>query len=435
MEDLRFYEDWQWDPSFGEHAELGPSASPIWLRCAGAINAQKGRPDDAGYEAAEGTVFHEWAEICLKFDLEPHHIVLGTETTVEAGGKLYTIAYDEHMIAGMYEGLKFIREAMALDPDAVLYVEKKVNLEPWCGPKQFGTTDVCIILPNLRKIIIFDWKYGGIPVYPENNEQASLYCLGSWVSNAGKHFNFDPHGVEVHIHIEQPRAPGGGGDWHTTMTDLLAWGEDVRLKAEMTRDPNAPRTAGEKQCRYCKARKPSNGKPACATYLGHKLDLFGMKFTDLDTGFENGTPPALPEIDELTPERLSYIWLNKASFIKFLEEIHEVILDNHDRSKPTPLLKVVTGRGGARKPKASCAKAFEYTAKAWLGEAAFTKPELLSAPKIEGLVGKKAFAESFAKFVTAEPPGRSLVAIQDGREARTPVADKFTDNDVGEDNG
>jgi hypothetical protein len=428
--DLRFYENWEWDPSFGEHAELGPSASSIWLACVGAPQAQKGRPDDAGFEAAEGTVFHEWAEICLKFDLEPHHIVIGTETTVEAGGKSYTIAYDEKMRDSMYEGLAFIREAMKLDPDAILYVEKKVNLEPWCGPKQFGTTDVCIVCPNLKLIIVFDWKYGGIPVYPEGNSQAGLYTLGSWVSYAGKHFDFDPHGVKVHIHIEQPRAPGGGGDWHTTMSDLLAWGEDVRIKADLTRQPNAPRTAGEKQCRYCKARKPSAGKPACATYLAHKLDLFGMKFEDLDTGFENGTPPVLPEIDELTPERLSYIYLNRASLMKFLEELHEIILDNHDRGRPTPLLKVVSGRGGARKPKASAAKAFEYTAKAWLGDAAYTKPTLLSAPKIEELVGKKAFKESFAKFVTAEPPGRSLVVIQDARDAHVPVADKLTDEDL-----
>jgi hypothetical protein len=269
-------------------------------------------------------------------------------------------------------------------------------------------------------------------VYPEHNEQASLYCLGTWVSNAGKHFNFDPHGIKVHIHIEQPRAPGGGGDWHTTMSDLLAWGEDVKIKAALTDDPDAPRTAGEKQCRHCKARRPSAGKPACATYLAHKLDLFGMKFEDLDTGFENGTPPKLPEIDQLTPERMSYIWLNRTSFIKFLEELHEVILENHDRGRDTPLLKVVTGRGGARKPKASSAKAYEYTAKAILGERAYEPRKVVSPAKFEELVGKATFREQVSRFVTAEPPGRSLVPIQDNREARTPVADKLTDSDLGE---
>lgn len=417
---LHFYEEWVWTPEFGAHAELGPSAAAGYLRCAGKPNAERGRPDNAGFEAAEGTVFHEWAEIVLKVGLEPHDIVLGTLTTVEAGGKEYTIAYDEVMLVSMYDGIDFIRSQMALDPDAVLYVEQKVNLEPWLGPRQFGTTDVCIVLPNLRRIVVFDWKYGGIPVYPKDNEQASLYTLGSWVSYAGKHFDMDPHGIEVHIHIEQPRAPGGGGDWHTTMSDLLAWGEDVRIKADLTRDPNAPRTAGEIQCRYCKA------KLDCAAYITHKLDMFGMEITDLDVE----GPPTLPEIDGLTPERMSYIWLNKASFIKFFDELHETILANHAAGKPTPLLKVVTGRGGARKFRHSDAKAAESTAKAWMGDRAYEPKKLLSPAKMEILIGRKAFKESFSKFVTADPPGRSLVPIQDRREKHVPLPDQLTDDDI-----
>jgi len=433
---MQFFEEWVWTPEFGEHATLGPSGASKYLRCVGAPNAEKGLPDNAGFEAAEGTVFHGWVEVCLKAGLEPHDIELGTETTVEAGGKLYVIPYDEVMMVSMYEGFDFIEQMMALDPDAKLYVEQKVNLVPWLGPAQFGTTDVCIVLPNLRRIVVFDWKYGGIPVYPQGNEQASLYALGSWVSYAGKHFDMDPHGVEVHIRIEQPRAPGGGGDWHTTMSDLLAWGEDVKIKAELTRDPNAPRTPGEKQCRYCKARKGGKAvidgetvvKPPCPAYVTHKLDMFGMEITDLDANPDN--PPDLPNLAELTPERLSYIWLNKGSFIKFLDDLHELILANHAQGKPTPLLKVVDGRAGPRKVLTSRSRAYESTARAWLGEKAYEPQKVLSPAKVEALVGKKAFKETFAKFVTQDPPGRSLVPIQDGREAHTNARDMLTEDDL-----
>lgn len=428
---MQFFEEWVWTPEFGAHATKGPSGASAYLRCAGKINAERGLPDNAGYEAAEGTVFHGWVEICLKTGLDPHDIVLGTETTVEAGGKEYTIPYDEVMMVSMYEGLDFIEEMMALDPDAKLYVEQKVNLVPWLGPAQFGTTDVCIVLPNLRRIVVFDWKYGGIPVYPVGNEQASLYCLGSWVSYAGHHFGMDPHGIEVHIRIEQPRAPGGGGDWHTTMTDLLAWGEDVKIKAALTDDPNAPRTPGEKQCRYCKARKGGmtvDGvrKPPCSAYVTHKLDMFGMELTDLDVQ----EPPELPALEDLTPERLSYIWLNKGSFIKFLEDLHELIIANHEQGKPTPLLKVVNGRAPPRKVLNSRKRSYESTAKAWLSEKAYEPTKILSPAKIEALVGKKAFRESFSKFVSQDPPGRSLVPIQDNREAQKADRDYLTDDDL-----
>jgi len=433
---MQFFEEWVWTPEFGAHATKGPSGASKYLRCLGSVNAEKGLPDNAGFEAAEGTVFHEWAEICLKTGLSPDDIILGTETTVEAGGKDYTIAYDEVMMVSMFDGLDFIEQQMALDPDAILYVEQKVNLVPWLGPAQFGTADVTIVMPNLRRIVCFDWKYGGIPVYPVENEQASLYTLGSWVSYAGKHFGMDPHGVEVHIHIEQPRAPGGGGDWHTTMTDLLAWGEDVKIKAAIIDQPNAPRTAGEKQCRYCKARKGGTAiidgkkveKPPCATYITHKLDMFGMEITDLDV--DPNTPPEFPNMNELTPERLSYIWLNKASFIKFLNDLHELILANHAQGKPTPLLKVVDGRAGPRKYLQSRVKTAESTAAAWLGKKAYEPATLLSPAKIEALIGKKAFKESFSKFVTQDPPGRSLVPIEDRREKHAPLPDQLTEEDL-----
>lgn len=433
---MQFFEEWVWTPEFGEHASKGPSGASKYLRCLGSINAERGLPDNAGFEAAEGTVFHGWVELVLKTGIEPHDILFGTETTVEAGGKIYVIPYDEVMMVSMYDGLEFIEQTMALDPDAILYVEQKVNLVPWLGPKQFGTTDVCIVLPNLRRIVIFDWKYGGIPVYPVENEQASLYCLGSWVSYAGKHFDMDPHGVEVHIRIEQPRAPGGGGDWHTTMTDLLAWGEDVKIKAAIIDDPKAPLTPGEKQCRYCKARKGGMAtidgktfkKPPCPAYITHKLDMFGMELTDLDV--DASTPPDLPNLNELTPERLSYIWLNKGSFIKFLEDLHELILANHAQGKPTPLLKVVDGRAGPRKVLTSREKAYKSTLEAWLEERAYEPAKILSPAKAEALIGKKAFRDSFAKFVTQDPPGRSLVPIQDGREAHVNARDQLTDDDL-----
>lgn len=418
-------EEFEWQESDGAHAEYGPSKASMYLRCLGSINAERGLPDDSGFEAAQGTVFHEYAEMCLKFGLDPDDFEIGTEHVLTNGvGTKWTVQYDQEMVDNMWSGLNQIREWMELDPDAVLYVEQKVDLQRWLGPRQFGTSDVCIVLPNLRRIICFDWKYGGIPVYPFENEQASLYTLGCWNSFAASFFGNDAHGIEVLVHIEQPRAPGGGGQWTTTMTDLLAWAEDVKIKVEASRKPDAPRTAGEKQCRYCKARS------TCAVNYAHKLDLFGQEFTDVDVGIANMTALELPELTELTPERLSYIWLNKAAITRWLDSIHDLLVQRSIAGKETPMLKMVKGRAPARKFIKSLEGRAKAAAIGVLGNRAFSKPELLSVAQLDTLMGKKTYNTVLKQYVDEGVPGESLVPIQDLRDPVQAAPDLFTDDDI-----
>ncbi len=54
------------------HSELGPSKAHRYRRCHGSVNAERGLPDDSGIEAAQGQCFHEYADLCLTFGLDPH---------------------------------------------------------------------------------------------------------------------------------------------------------------------------------------------------------------------------------------------------------------------------------------------------------------------------------------------------------------------------
>lgn len=415
-------------PSF--HSDLSPSGADIYLNCLGAPNAQRGLPDDAGFEAAQGTVFHDYAEVCLKFGLEPHHFTVGTKHVVDG----YEVIYDQEMVDKMYSGLDYIREILAEYPDALIFVEQWVRIP--ClgidsqGRPRGGTSDVCIIIPSIRKIICFDWKYGGIPVYPVENNQARLYVIGCWHEFAGAIFGWDPHGVEVLIHIEQPRAPGGGGEWPTTMTDVLAWGDDVAIKIKATEDPDAPRTPGHKQCRYCKARK------TCGAKALWEFDMFNLKFSDADVFAETFedmgvmVPPTLPLPEDLTPERRSFILLNWPSFKSWYDALHDAAIDDARKGRPVPMMKAVLGRSGNREFLPDFVKVAEEKAVALIGEKAYTKPQLVSPAVIEGVLGKKKFKDEFGDWLTQTPPGLSLVPVTDKRDAVQSAADKFTDDDI-----
>jgi hypothetical protein len=418
-------------PSF--HSDLSPSGADIFLNCIGAPNAQRGLPDDAGIEAAQGTIFHEYAEMCLQFGLEPHHFPTGVVHQIEG----YEITYDQEMVDSMYAGLDYIREIVAQYPDALVFVEQWVEIpalgKDAQGRQRGGTSDVCIIVPSLRKIICFDWKYGGIPVYPTENNQARLYVLGCWNAFAGEIFAWDPHGIEVLIHIEQPRAPGGGGEWTTTMADVLAFGDDVAIKVKATEDPHAPRTPGHKQCRYCRARK------TCGAKAAWEFDMFNLKFSDADVAVEtfNETgilvPPVLPLPEDLTPERRSFILLNWASFKSWYDALREAALDDLRKGREVPLMKAVLGRSGGRKWNQDALDEIKRKAEALVGKAnAYTKPELLSPAALEAAkgVGRAKFRETFAGLTVQEPPGLSLVPVTDKRDAVASVADAFSDDDV-----
>jgi hypothetical protein len=415
-------------PSF--HSDLGPSGADIFLNCIGAPNAQRGLPDDAGYEAAQGTLFHEYGEMCLRFGLEPHQFPVNVTHVVDG----FEVVFDQEMVDKMYAGLDYINEVLADHPDAILFVEQWVEIP--ClgidaqGRQRGGTSDVCIIIPSLRKIICFDWKYGGIPVYPVENNQARLYVLGCWHEFAEAILG-SPAGVEVLIHIEQPRAPGGGGEWPTTMDDILEWSKDVALKVKASEHPDAPRTPGHKQCRYCKARK------TCGAKALWEFDMFNLKFSDADVFVETFedtgvfVPPVLPLPEDLTPERRSFILLNKASFVSWYDALHEAALNDARKGREVPMMKAVLGRSGNREFLPDAIAEAEAKAVELIGpEKAYTKPVLVSPAVIEGHMGKKTFRDEFGSWITQAPPGLSLVPVTDKRAAVQSAADAFTDDDI-----
>jgi len=276
-----------------EHSSLGPSSWSRWIRCPGSVQAQAGIPDKARFEAAEGTVFHELVADCLEMGFEPEDYV-GGGRGLEVDG--FFVEYNEEMCAAARDGLDFVRN-VAAEPGWELYVETRVDISKWTLPGQFGTADVILVNVAKKLVIVFDWKYGKEPVYPQENEQAQGYCLGAWQTIFGKLFDWDPSGVKVTIIIEQPRVPGGGGPWETTMQRVLEFGQHAKRQAVLTTAKNPPRKPGVKQCRWCRA------KDYCGTFAEWNMEMIGLEFDDLDMADETGFLPELEAPEEVTPER------------------------------------------------------------------------------------------------------------------------------------
>lgn len=413
-----------------EHSERGPSTAHRWRLCPGSVRQSRGLPNEAGIEAAVGTVFHEFAAICLEHGLDPQGFV-GAQMTVEPFGVL---TFTQEMADNMQPGLDVVRAYMAC-PGAITLIERRVSLEEWVGPKEFGTTDCVVIDLGNRRIVVFDWKYGsGVPVSPVRNDQAFLYGLGAYSEFVREKIDlaidqaqlygepedqFDYGDIEVVFIIEQPRAQGGGGVWTTNLEDLLNEGNAIRADARRTEDPDAPLVPGPKQCKFCPAAK----KNACPAYPRFLLSLARADFDDLEAGFFTEQPIEIPSV--FSPEQRSQLLLHKPMFDKMFERLQESALDDARKGRPTPGLKLVPGRSSAR-VWVDEEKAKPLVEQSFGKEKAYTK-KLLSPAQAESLVGKKEFNLRFGRHVKKGEGKSILVPVSDKREAIPSYAQDFDD--------
>lgn len=400
-----------------EHSTRSPSGSAAWRLCPGKINAERGLPDKVGREAAEGTLFHEGAEICLLTGIEPRFLPHGEPRLISG----HTVSWNQEMCDHLTAGLDYLAEL--IEPGDLVFIETRVRIEGYTLEEGgFGTSDVIIIKVAKRKIIVFDWKYGKIAVSPIENSQEILYGLGAWETVAGEIFDWDPTDIEVDLIIWQPRIPDGGGLWSTTMEWMLQEGHQIRIDAAATYDPDAPRVPGDKQCRYCKRR----GR--CAEEASWRLATIGLRFEEIDQKIEwdPNSAPVLDDVSEWTEERRSYVWLHRKGIIRWLEKLGELIADDYRHGRPTPFIKAVQGNAGHRAYKPDALEAVKaYLTEALGADKAFEPAKLISPAVAEEKLGRKRYREDLALYVD-QPEGKPiLVPVTHKKTAIPPIAARF----------
>ncbi len=371
----------------------------MFMRCPGSVQmSQKVQERRDSAAAAEGTVAHHVMEMCLEFGFEPEDFI-GQEITADG----FTFEVDGEMADHLRPGIEWVRER----PGRLL-VEKQVDLGRWM-PGQFGTLDIGIIAPDL--ITIRDLKYGaGVPVQPERHEPTMAYALALW-DNVARH---ESEATDFLIVIDQPRNDEGGGEWRTTLDELLAFGEELKAAFAVASGEDPPLHAGEKQCMFCDA------KGFCPEYARWSLEQFDMVLDDLDDD------PLTPgDADKFGPERRAAVARNYDLLKKWLDSVHGHVLNDALAGVPTPGLKAVKGRRGPR--KWIDARSAEQKLLPLLGEEAMNPPTLKSPTQIEKLLPKEQHEDIERLWVQDE--GKPSLAPEDSPKPAINRADMLDDLD------
>lgn len=230
------------DPN-AAHSIFAPSGADMWMVCAGSLLANLEAADDAGEDAAYGTVGHAVGEEWLLSGERPTHLVGKLEKVVE-GENVFEILIDDEMLDYVHEYIEWCNE---LDGDH--YVEKRVYFSELTPLQhQGGTADHFALFWQL--MVITDLKMGrGVQVFAERNRQGMLYALGVFLE-----WDFIYNFQRIVIRICQPRLDHFD-TWECTREELLAFAEEVKRATRAALVPDAPRTPTIKGCRFCKVRK------------------------------------------------------------------------------------------------------------------------------------------------------------------------------------
>lgn len=246
------------------HSIFGASGSPMFLNCAGSLIPNLLVKDEPNEDSAYGTVAHEISEQWLKTGVKPEHRI---GEIVEVGP--FKIEIDEVMLDYTQQTV----DRCSLEPGVQL-VEEHVDYSDLTPiPNQGGTLDFAAMREGVA--MIHDHKFGKAHiVYAKQNTQLMLYAYGIY-KRYGWLFDFK----RFVLRIAQPRIDHYD-EWECTVEELLEFVEWAKLRMYASWDVNAARTAGEKQCTWCKVRID------CAAHAKMQVDLCEGIFTVEDVSPE-----------------------------------------------------------------------------------------------------------------------------------------------------
>lgn len=414
--------------SNGGHSIFAPSGSATWLNCAGSLIPNLMAEETAEYDAAYGTVGHAITEEWLTTGKKPKHRI-GTTEFVERNRDWwgFFVDIDVHML----DYCQVCIDSVEMEPGIHFY-ERRVDFSRITPiKKQTGTADCIILQPTkiehvdehhtreLARLIVSDWKFGiGVQVFAKDNTQALLYALGAFYE-----FEFDYYIAEIEIRIEQPRL-NHSDVWIITRAQLLEFEQWAKPRAYAAWVLDAPRTAGKKQCRWCKVQVD------CAAYAKMLVDLTAGAFEDLDRavdrseivdfkeGVDAGVMREPVDLYSLSVEQMVALYQYRKIVDPWFKAVGEYLGKLAGEGKPVPGMKLVEGR--SNRHFINDDMAVEALEALGLKREQLIKQEVVSPAAAEDLlrsVGhRRKDIPNLLEGLIRKPPGKpTLVPLEDPR--------------------
>ncbi|HLP69144.1 MAG TPA: DUF2800 domain-containing protein [Rhizobium sp.] len=432
------------------HSAFSPSSSKMWLTCSGSLIPNILADDDAGKEAAEGAVAHHVGETWLKHGRKAARKLIGTEMTVDG----WTFTIDEEMLGFVAHYVQWCRE---IEEEAVeALTETRVDFSDLTPiPNQKGTADHIAIVEiddelfnrqgdRAYEIVVTDLKYGkGVRVYAEGNTQAQIYAYGAWRIYR-KSYNIQ----RVRIRIAHPRLTDGFSEWVISIGELLDFAlNTVKPRAHAAWRFNAPRTASEEGCLWCKIKQtcPAAYKLAAEVTSGvfdddddEDMTVSTREMAEISEAVEDdfGDAPFNPgDPSKLSTKALAKILRHRSFVEKFFGAVEAELMERAIAyEEDIPGWKLVEGRTQRRWPDDDVF-VYRKLKKLGLKDGAIFVESMISPAQAETkLVAKAGLSkDAAAKIVNTlaiKPPGpKSLVRVSDKRAALPSDGSVFDDDE------
>jgi hypothetical protein len=361
----------------GTHALLSASSAERWLNCPPSARLTADMPDSGSEYASEGTLAHELCELKLrkkfetlkKSEYDKRLAVIKANPLYQPEMDGYTDVYLDHIltIAHGYKGAR-----------PYVVIEKKLDYSD-IAEGGFGTGDCVLMCGNDLHII--DFKYGrGVAVSAEDNPQLKLYALG-----AAKEYGFLYDITNVTLHIVQPRLADGISSWSLPFSELTAWGNSIKPKAEQANTGGGDFRCGD-WCRFCKA------KASCKARAEYFLTLEDTK----------GTPA-----DLLTDAELGDVLVRALQLKNWVSDIEEYALAEILAGRDVEGWKAVEGRSNRKITDIDTA--FKTLTESGYDEALLYERKPLTLTALEKLVTPSKLTELIGAQI-AKPKGAPTLA-------------------------
>lgn len=411
------------------HSIYGASGSPMFLACLGSLIPNVMAPDEAGFDAAWGTVAHGITELWLRAGRPPEHL-LGKQEFVESGDWGHLIDIDEEMF---FHAQRCVDICEWMPGDHL--IEEHVDYSHITPiPNQGGTLDFAALNPGIA--YLRDHKFGNSPeniVYAEENPQLMLYAIGV-VRRYHAKYDFK----EFVLGINQPRLDHFD-EWTCSMKRLREFEEYARERMAAAWQLDAPRTPGPKQCRWCKV------KATCGAYAKVIDDMLSSAFVDETVSAESvatlkqrleGDYNVIPApAAELSTLHLSKLLPWRSTIESWLASVEHELQTRALRGEKVPGHKIVESRTHRkfRDPE----KVKRVLLDAGLSRDQVITESMVSPNQAQDLLRRKLklkpaeIEELLSGHIFKPPGGATLVPLTDRRQEMVDAAAvAFTDSTV-----